>query len=97
MEKEKTNAEKVTEGELSLGYRNKSDVFKGGILGFFIGLAIIVPGVSGAAVSIIFGLYEKLLFAMGNLFKKFKQVIFQRKIKINIAKLCINLLQLIRV
>lgn len=73
MEKEKTNAEKVTEGELSLGYRSKSDVFKGGILGFFIGLAIIVPGVSGAAVSIIFGLYEKLLFAMGNLFKKFKK------------------------
>ena len=43
------------------------------MLGIFIGLAIIVPGVSGAAVAIIFGLYEKLLYAIGNVFKKFKK------------------------
>ena len=59
--------------EVSLAYENKKQVFKGGLLGIFIGLAIIVPGVSGAAVAIIFGLYEKLLFAMGNVFKRFKK------------------------
>lgn len=59
--------------EVSLAYENKKQILKGGLLGVFIGLAIIVPGVSGAAVAIIFGLYEKLLFAMGNVFKKFKK------------------------
>lgn len=63
----------VVSQEVSLAYENKKQVAKGGLLGVFIGLAIIVPGVSGAAVSIIFGLYEKLLYAMGNLFKKFKK------------------------
>mgnify|MGYP002522271653 CR=1 FL=1 len=63
----------VVSQDVSLAYENKKQVAKGGLLGVFIGLAIIVPGVSGAAVSIIFGLYEKLLYAMGNLFKKFKK------------------------
>ena len=69
------NGENTTtsENEISLNYENKKQVAKGGLLGVFIGLAIIVPGVSGAAVSIIFGLYEKLLYAMGNIFKKFKR------------------------
>ncbi len=62
-------------GEISLRYENKKQLAKGGLLGFFIGLAIIVPGVSGAAVSIIFGLYEKLLYAIGNIFKKFRKCI----------------------
>lgn len=57
----------------NLKYKNKFEVFKGGILGFFIGLAVIVPGVSGSAVAIIFKLYEKLLFALSNLFKQFKR------------------------
>lgn len=59
--------------EVSLTYENNKQVLKGGLLGIFIGLAIIVPGVSGAAVAIIFGLYEKLLFAIGNIFKKFRK------------------------
>lgn len=62
---------KKTGEELSLKYESKGQVAKSGLLGVFIGLAIIVPGVSGAAVAIIFRLYEKLLYAMGNLFKKF--------------------------
>lgn len=56
----------------SLRYESKKDVAKGGLLGFFIGLAIIVPGISGSAVAIIFRLYEKLLYALGNILKKFK-------------------------
>ena len=58
--------------ELPLRYENKRQVAKGGILGFFIGLAVIVPGVSGSAVAIIFKLYEKLLYALDNFFRKFK-------------------------
>lgn len=56
-----------------LRYKSKGDVAKGGVLGFFIGLAVIVPGISGSTVAIIFKLYRKLLFALGNLFKAFKK------------------------
>ena len=61
--------------ELSLAYADKKEVAKGGVLGLFIGLAIIVPGVSGSAVAIIFRLYEKLLYAFGNLLKSFKKCV----------------------
>lgn len=57
--------------EPDLRYKNKKEVAKGGVLGFFIGLAVIVPGVSGSAVAIIFRLYDKLLYALGNILKKF--------------------------
>ena len=59
--------------ELDLTYKDSRQVTKGGILGFFIGLAVIVPGVSGSAVAIIFKMYEKLLYAIGNIFKRFKK------------------------
>ena len=49
---------------MDLRYQNGKEVFKGGVLGAFIGLAVIVPGVSGSAVAIIFRLYEKLLYAL---------------------------------
>ena len=32
---------------MDLRYQNGKEVFKGGVLGAFIGLAVIVPGVSG--------------------------------------------------
>ena len=57
----------------SLKYKNGKEVAKSGLLGVFIGLAVIVPGVSGSTVAIIFKLYHKLLFAIGNIFKKFKK------------------------
>ena len=31
-----------------------------------------MPGVSGSAVAIVFKLYEKLLYALGSFFRKFK-------------------------
>lgn len=40
---------------------------------FFIGLAVIVPGISGSTVAIIFKLYDQFLYAVGNLFKQFKK------------------------
>lgn len=64
-----------TEEEPDLRYRNGKEVVKGGVLGFFIGLAVIVPGVSGSTVAIIFRLYHKLLYALGNIVRRFKKCI----------------------
>ena len=38
------------------------------IKGFFIGLAKIIPGVSGAVLAILFGLYDKAIDAITNFF-----------------------------
>ena len=46
----------IAADEPDLRYKNKKEVAKGGVLVFFIGLAVIVPGVSGSAVAIIFRL-----------------------------------------
>ena len=58
--------------EIALIQYNKKTWCKSGLLGFFIGLAVIVPGVSGSTVAIILKLYDKFLYAVGNLFKRFK-------------------------
>ncbi len=63
--------EKVNE-EITLIKYDKKTWWKSALLGFIIGLAVIVPGISGAAVAIIFKLYDQFLYAVGNLFKKFK-------------------------
>ena len=59
--------------EIALIKYNKKTWCKSAFLGFFIGLAVIVPGISGSTVAIIFKLYDQFLYAVGNLFKKFKQ------------------------
>lgn len=59
--------------EIALIKYNKKTWTKSAVLGFFIGLAVIVPGISGSTVAIIFKLYDQFLYAIGNLFKKFKQ------------------------
>lgn len=50
---------------------------KGALLDFFKGMAIgigaIAPGVSGGAIAVIFGIYENLTRAIGNIFKDFKK------------------------
>lgn len=43
------------------------------LLGIFIGLAVIVPGVSGSTVAIIFGMYAALLYSIGNIFNDFRR------------------------
>ncbi len=45
------------------------------VLGIFIGLAVIVPGVSGSTIAIIFGLYTALLYAIGNILGDFKRCV----------------------
>lgn len=48
---------------------------KSSILGFLIGLAVIIPGFSGAQLSMMFKLYDKLMAALSNLFSK-KSILF---------------------
>ena len=45
------------------------------VLGVFIGLAVIVPGVSGSTIAIIFGLYTGMLYAIGNILNDFKRCV----------------------
>lgn len=59
--------------EIALIKYNKKTWCKSAVLGFFIGLAVIVPGISGSTVAIIFKLYDQFLYALGNLFKQFKK------------------------
>lgn len=44
-----------------------------GIKGFLIGLANIIPGVSGGTMAISFGIYEELIGIASNIFKNFKK------------------------
>ncbi len=59
--------------EIALIKYNKKTWSKSALLGFIIGLAVIVPGISGSTVAIIFKLYDQFLYALGNLFRKFKK------------------------
>ena len=59
--------------EIALIKYNQKSWCKSALLGFFIGLAVIVPGISGSTVAIIFKLYDQFLYALGNLFKQFKK------------------------
>lgn len=45
------------------------------IKGMFVGIANIIPGVSGGTMAIAFGIYDKLLEAVANLLKDFKKSI----------------------
>lgn len=58
--------------EIALIKYNKKTWCKSALLGFLIGVAVIVPGISGSTVAIIFKLYDQFLYAIGNLFKRFK-------------------------
>ena len=55
---------------------NKKTWCKSAVLGFFVGLAVIVPGISGSTVAIIFKLYDAFLYAVSNLFKQFRRCFF---------------------
>ena len=58
--------------EIALLKYNKKTWSKSALLGFIIGLAVIIPGISGSTVAIIFKMYDQFLYAIGNIFKKFK-------------------------
>jgi putative membrane protein len=68
MDKEKPE---IIKNEETLEKYNVKSWFKSGLMGFLIGIAVIVPGISGATIAMIFNLYKKMLYALGNLLKKF--------------------------
>lgn len=71
---------------INLNYQNKKQWIKALILGVLIGLAVILPGISGATLAIIFGLYSAMIYSFGNIFKHFKQCfLFLLPIGIGIA------------
>lgn len=45
------------------------------IKGTFVGIANVIPGVSGGTMAVSFGIYDKLLSALSNIFKDFKNSI----------------------
>ncbi|MBS1476916.1 MAG: DUF368 domain-containing protein [Acholeplasmatales bacterium] len=47
--------------------------FKQILAGFFIGLAVIVPGISGATIAIMFKIYNNILDAIASINKNFKK------------------------
>ena len=46
------------------------------IKGVFVGIANVIPGVSGGTMAVSFGIYDKLLSSISNLFKSFKKSFF---------------------
>ncbi len=61
--------------KIELTKYDRKSWLKSAILGFLLGLGVIVPGISGSTVAIIFGLYTQMLFAIGNVFNDFKRCI----------------------
>ena len=59
--------------ECPISKHTPKSFFAAFVLGIVIGLAIIVPGVSGSTVAIMFGMYAALLYAIGNIFNDFKR------------------------
>ena len=43
------------------------------IKGFFMGIANVIPGVSGGTIALILGIYEEFIGAINTIFKKFKE------------------------
>lgn len=60
---------------MNLKYNNIKEILISIVVGFSIGLSIIVPGVSGSTVAIAFKIYDKLIYSISNIFKKFKMSI----------------------
>ena len=46
------------------------------IKGMFIGLGVILPGVSGGALAAVFGIYERMISFLSNIFKNFWSNVF---------------------
>ena len=44
-------------------------------VGILVGTAMIIPGVSGAVIAVILGIYDKMICALTNLFKDFKRIL----------------------
>lgn len=57
---------------MDLKYKNMKEVLLSIVLGCFIGLSVIIPGISGSTIAIVMKIYDKLMYSFSNIFKKFK-------------------------
>ena len=60
------------EKEMDLSYKSFKEILISIIVGASIGLSVIVPGISGSTIAIVMKVYDKMMYAFSNLFKKFK-------------------------
>ena len=71
-EKEVNLKETEPKEEVTLERYNGKNWFKSAFTGLLLGLAVILPGISGSTIAILFKLYDKILYAVSNIFKRFK-------------------------
>jgi len=64
---------KIEASKILPEYTSAKSWFYSLALGLIIGLAVIIPGISGATVAIMFGLYGALIYSMGNILNNFKR------------------------
>ena len=57
---------------IDLKYKSLKEILISIFVGFSIGLSVIVPGISGSTIAIIMKVYDKMMYAFSNLFKRFK-------------------------
>lgn len=58
---------------MELKYKNFKEVLINIIVGIFIGLSVIVPGISGSTMAITLKVYDKGMYAFSHMFKEFKK------------------------
>lgn len=58
---------------MELRYKSFKEVFINVIVGVFIGLSVIVPGISGSTMAITMKVYDKGMYAFSHMFKEFKK------------------------
>ena len=58
---------------MELKYKNFKEVLINILVGIFIGLSVIVPGISGSTMAITLKVYDKGMYAFSHMFKEFKK------------------------
>lgn len=58
---------------MELKYKSFKEVFINFFVGIFIGLSVIVPGISGSTMAITMKVYDKGMYAFSHIFKEFKK------------------------
>lgn len=73
--KEKNNEKDIVkeeDGDIKIEKYTTKSWLNSAISGFLIGLGVILPGISGSTIAILFKIYDKMLYAISKIFKKFK-------------------------
>lgn len=65
--------EEKNNDEIVIEKYNTKSWFNSALSGFLIGLGVILPGISGSTIAIQFKIYDKMLYSVSKIFKKFTQ------------------------